>query len=170
MTDLVIRRVQDDEFAAVGEVTYAAYAHDYDDLTDDYIDGLRHPERLRPEYETWLAERDGRIVGAISIRHAHLFEEGWIERDELYFRLLAVAPSARGTGVGQALIAHAFDLARERGAVRVTMNSGPQMRGAHALYRKLGFTEPSDRQRLVTHGDRTVQLHTFVRDVEPVGV
>lgn len=106
-------------------------------------------------------------MGVVSIRREGLHEEGWIEADELYFRLLAVAPSARGTGIGQALVEHAFDLARERGAARVTMNSGPQMLAAHALYRKLGFTEPGDRKRFVENDGRVVQLHTFVRDVAP---
>lgn len=167
MAELVIRKARESEFRAVGEVTLAAYAHDYDDLSDDYIDGLRHPERLVSEYETWVAERDGQVVGAVSIRHEGLHEEGWIEPDELYFRLLAVAPSARGTGVGQALVEHAFALARARGAARVSMNSGPQMRAAHALYRKLGFAEPAGRQRLIEDGGRRIQLHTFVRDVDP---
>ncbi len=167
MAELVIRRADESEFPLVGEVTHAAYAYDYDDLPDDYVDDLRHPERLAAEYDTWVAERDGVILGAISIRHAGLHEEGWINSDELYFRLLAVAPSARRTGLGAALIEHAFALARQRGAVRVSMNSGPQMRGAHALYRKLGFAEPDDRQRLVEIDGESVQLHTFVRDVDP---
>ncbi|MGB4779344.1 GNAT family N-acetyltransferase [Microbacterium sp.] len=170
MTELVIRKATEIDFDAVGEVTHDAYAHDYDDLSDEYRENLRHPERLVAEYQTWVAERDGRLVGVISIRHAELHEPGWIEPDELYFRLLAVSPAARGTGIGQALIEHAFDVARERGAVSVVMNSGPQMKGAHALYRKLGFIEPADRQRFVDDGGVRIRLHTFSRYVAPAPV
>ena len=73
---------------------------------------------------------------------------------ELDFRLLAVAPSARRRGIGRTLVEHIITLAAERGAVRVVMNSGPDMIGAHQLYYSMGFTRLTERET------RTVEGHS----------
>ncbi|MHC9043180.1 GNAT family N-acetyltransferase [Microbacterium saperdae] len=162
MTDLVIRHARVEEYPAIGDLTHAAYTHDYTDLPEDYEDNLRHPERLLEEYDIWVAEQNDRVVGVVSVRHEGLAVDGWIAPDELYFRLLAVAPSARGRGIGIALVEHTIVLARQRGAANVMMNSGPNMRAAHALYRKLGFIEPPERQKIEEIDGESVQFFTFV--------
>jgi hypothetical protein len=43
-------------------------------------------------------------------------------------------------------------LAAERGARRVVMNSGPQMRGAHQLYYAMGFTRLTERETRTVDG------------------
>ncbi len=166
MSDVSIRQATAADLPAVGELTFAAYTFDYPELPADYQLSLRHPEELLAEYDIWIAEDDSGFVGVVSVRHAP-GQPGWIEDDELYFRLLAVSPDARRRGIAQALIAHVFTLAAAAGKVRVSMNSGPEMLGAHALYRRLGFIEPPGRQHDITEDDGHVfHLHTFVRDVE----
>ncbi len=51
---------------------------------------------------------------------------------------LFVAPSARGRGVGEALIAACLELARERGAAMLEWQTAPDNRTAQALYERVG--------------------------------
>ena len=53
---------------------------------------------------------------------------------------LWVRPHARGTGLGRALLEGAMDLARERGATRIDLNTTVADEAARALYAKYGFT------------------------------
>ena len=47
--------------------------------------------------------------------------------------------SARGLGVGEALLQRALELAREKGAKNVSLTSNPMRVAANRLYVKLGF-------------------------------
>ncbi|NTU82370.1 MAG: GNAT family N-acetyltransferase [Chloroflexales bacterium] len=55
-------------------------------------------------------------------------------------RLLAVAPAARGQGVGAALVQACIAQARAAGAAILGLYTGDSMRTAMALYERLGFT------------------------------
>lgn len=50
-----------------------------------------------------------------------------------------VDTSARGLGVGEALLQRALELAREKGAKNVSLTSNPMRVAANRLYVKLGF-------------------------------
>lgn len=47
--------------------------------------------------------------------------------------------SARGQGVGEALMQRAIEIAREKGAANITLTSNPMRMAANSLYIKLGF-------------------------------
>lgn len=169
MTTPLIRPARPDEYAAIGELTHAAYTADYTDLSPHYRDELKHPEALLDDFEFFVAEDTGtgQLLGTIALLRPGRDQGGQIAQDELYFRLLATHPSARGRGIGIALTQFALDQAAHRGQRAVVMNSGPVMVGAHALYRKLGFRPEPDREGIVELPDgRSLQLLTFVRDVE----
>jgi GNAT superfamily N-acetyltransferase len=51
---------------------------------------------------------------------------------------LFVATEARGTGVGEALIARCSELVRERGAVSLQWQTAPDNRAAQSLYDRIG--------------------------------
>jgi ribosomal protein S18 acetylase RimI-like enzyme len=53
---------------------------------------------------------------------------------------LWVRPQARGAGLGRALLEAAMDLARERGADRIDLNTSVADVAARALYSSAGFT------------------------------
>ncbi len=53
--------------------------------------------------------------------------------------MLAVDPSARGLGVGRALVEHCLQRSRAQGFDTVVICSLPAMTAAHALYLSLGF-------------------------------
>lgn len=50
-----------------------------------------------------------------------------------------VDESARGQGVGEALVRRALEAARARGAPAVTLTSHPSREAANRLYRRMGF-------------------------------
>jgi ribosomal protein S18 acetylase RimI-like enzyme len=163
-----IRPASDTEFPAIGALTHAAYTHDYDDLPANYREELKHPEALAAEFQFFVAEDDatGQLIGTVAILRPGQELHGDIAPDELYFRLLASHPDARGRGVGIALTEFAVEQAAQRGARAVVLNSGPDMVGAHALYRKLGFSRRSEREGVVELPDgRSFVLLTFVRDL-----
>jgi ribosomal protein S18 acetylase RimI-like enzyme len=64
--------------------------------------------------------------------------------DEVHVRMLAVAPEARGRGIGRALMEGAIATARRLGRSRVTLHTGDQMAAAQNLYRHLGFERLPD--------------------------
>ncbi|MDQ1074691.1 MULTISPECIES: GNAT family N-acetyltransferase [Microbacterium] len=160
---LTIRPVESHELAEAGRVTVEAYRHSYDGLTESYVASLADVAGRLAHGEVWVAvNASGEIVGTVWVprpgeRLSPLARDG-----ELDFRQLAVAPSARGRGVGEALTRHVIDLARARGARRVVMNSGPEMIGAHALYLKLGFRRLTEREHPVeVEPGRFLDLRAF---------
>jgi len=163
---LTIRPVEPHEYADAGRVTVEAYRQSYDGLTDGYLASLADVAGRVAQGEVWVALDGDEIVGTVWVprpgeRLSPLAEDG-----ELDFRQLAVAPSARGRGVGEALTRHVLDLARARGARRVVMNSGPEMLGAHALYLKLGFRRLTEREHPVeVEPGRFLDLRAFGFDL-----
>ena len=166
-SDLVIRLAQPDEYDEVGALAFAAYANDYE-ISEEYGRTLRDTGSRADEYEIWVAEdvATGELLGTTSILRAAPESRGRARADELYFRLLAVAPTARRRGIGARLMALAFDLARERGLRAVSLNSGEDMLGAHALYRSLGFERIPERDVVTGDPAHPHLVYTFVRAVD----
>jgi len=59
-------------------------------------------------------------------------------------RLLAVAPSARGRGVGAALMNECIRRARSAAATTLTLHTGDLMQAAMRLYERIGFERAHD--------------------------
>lgn len=64
----------------------------------------------------------------------------WDEAPECYLAELYVAPAKRGRGLGRSLMEAALDLARQRGATHIDLNTAETDVPARALYESLGFT------------------------------
>lgn len=139
-----IRRATSDEHAVIGELTVAAYAGFTTGADDFYLEHLRNAAARDREAELWVAEDDGVVVGTVTIA-----PEGspWRELGkpgEGEFRMLAVAPSARGRGVGQALARHALARFEAAGHTRAVLCSLVEMEPAHRIYQRLGFRRAPD--------------------------
>jgi GNAT superfamily N-acetyltransferase len=77
-----------------------------------------------------LAEQNGAVVGfALGVLHAGT----WVTQPICYLEDLFVDPSARGSGVGYALIADLMQMGRERGWSRVYWHTRSR-NGARKLY------------------------------------
>ncbi|WP_159502425.1 GNAT family N-acetyltransferase [Microbacterium sp. 18062] len=164
-----IRPVRPEEHEAAGRVTVEAYTASYGDLTEEYVASLRDVAGRLGEGDVWVAaDPDGVVLGTVWVAREGRPLSPVAEPGETDFRQLAVAPSARGRGVGEALTRHVIALAAERGSHRVVMNSGPQMLGAHALYAKIGFRRLPEREGpLEVEPGHWIDLLTFGIDVAP---
>jgi len=142
-----VRLVAPHEYDAVSRLSVEAYAHDYE-LSDEYRESIADVASRAREHEVWVAEdlTDGSILGTVATPRSGGHLSPLSEEGEVDFRLLAVAPAARGRGVGELLTRHVIELARQRGAERVVMNSGPRMLAAHRLYHRLGFVRLHERE------------------------
>ncbi|WP_410621326.1 GNAT family N-acetyltransferase [Amycolatopsis sp. cmx-8-4] len=147
MGDVEIRPPRPGEYAAAGEVTVQAYDVDGHLAGDVGYDAeLRDIARRVELAEVLVAVGEaGDVLGCVTIvqpgsAYAEISRPG-----ELEFRMLAVAPSARGRGVGEALTRAVLDRARTLGLRRVVLSSLDGMRTAHRLYERLGFTRLPER-------------------------
>lgn len=64
----------------------------------------------------------------------------WSAGLETYLQELYVVPDLRGGGIGRALLERTIDLARERGADGIDLNTGETDTAARGLYESMGFT------------------------------
>lgn len=90
-----------------------------------------HGAFVAPGGEVLFALVDGEALGTCALRK---------ESEDTYeLCKMAVAPEARGRGLGDVLLRAAIEAARERGARRVYLVSNTRLGPALALYRKHGF-------------------------------
>lgn len=145
MSDLVVRRATPSDHAAAGAVTVAAYEEFTEGPDDQYVAKLRDAARRDREAELWVAERGGEVVGTVTLA---LPGSPWREigaDDEGEFRMLAVSPTARRQGVGEALMGLVMDRFRSLGFRGVVLSSLAQMTSAHRVYERHGFRRAPDR-------------------------
>ena len=142
---VVVRRARPGDLDAVGEVTVAAYAEFTEGPDDHYIALLRDAARRDREAQLWLAELDGEVVGTVTLTPEGSPWREIGEPGEGEFRMLAVAPSARRRGVGEALMQLVFERFRELGAHAIVMSSLAEMTAAHRVYARLGFVRLPER-------------------------
>jgi len=64
----------------------------------------------------------------------------WSSGAETYLQELYVVPALRGRGIGRALLEATIEVARERGADGIDLNTGETDTAARALYESMGFT------------------------------
>ncbi|QWC87000.1 GNAT family N-acetyltransferase [Nocardioidaceae bacterium] len=156
----VVRRATADDLPAVGALTPAAYAP-FLEPEDPYADRLRDARRRHEEAELWVAvDPDGPLVGTVTTCPPG---SPWRERaveGEGEFRMLAVAPSAQGRGIGELLLRHVLGLFTDRAYDGVVLSSLDRMHTAHRLYARHGFVRDPGRDWTPTPG---VHLLVFVR-------
>lgn len=86
----------------------------------------------------WLAERDGRLVGAVGI----VAREG----DAAQLRWFLVHPNARGHGLGRRLLAEALAFCRQAGYRSVYLWTVSPLAGAARLYTATGFRKTEEKK------------------------
>ncbi|MCM3576009.1 ribosomal protein S18-alanine N-acetyltransferase [Mesobacillus subterraneus] len=88
-----------------------------------------------------IVEVDQRVVGYCGV---------WIIIDEAHITNIALLPEYRGMKLGEALMAKVMELARELGAMRMTLEVRVSNERAQNLYRKFGFEEGAIRKQYYT--------------------
>ncbi|WP_216215751.1 GNAT family N-acetyltransferase [Amycolatopsis aidingensis] len=149
MSDVTVRRARQGELTEIGEITVAAYLADGfvgPSVEEGYAGKLRDAAHRAEHAELLVAvDEQGAVLGSVTVvwpgtEYSEVSTEGEIE-----FRMLAVAPAARGRGVGEALIRAVLRRAREERASRVVLCSLDRMHTAHRLYQRVGFRRIPER-------------------------
>ncbi len=91
---------------------------------------------VKSESSTLLVARadDGPILGAASLT-VYLVPTGI----RAIIEDVIVDSSARGQGIGEALVARCLEIAHAKGAPAVTLTSNPKREAANRLYQRMGF-------------------------------
>jgi GNAT superfamily N-acetyltransferase len=151
---VILRLARPDDYAEVGDLTVDAYSADgYVGDGDGYLEELRGAARRAAEAELIVAveeqhaghQHSTTLLGTVTFclsgsPYAEISRE-----HEAEFRMLAVAPEARGRGVGQALVRWCVDRAREQGCTALVLSSLDRMHAAHRLYERMGFERSPER-------------------------
>lgn len=97
---------------------------------------------IQPGYKTVVAVSNTQIVGYMGMSKQYLWEQnGHFVR----IQALVVKNGVRRMGIGQKLIEHAEDWAKQINALLIALNCGNRMEreNAHRFYPKMGFTAKS---------------------------
>ncbi len=143
---MLIRRAAPEDYEMIGQITEAAYEEFLEGPDDYYREPLRDAERRDREAELWVAvDDDGEVLGSVtSCPSGSPWRELSVD-GEGEFRMLAVAPRARGLGVGEALVRHCEDHARAAGATRMWLSTLDEMTHAQRIYSRLGYRHEPER-------------------------
>jgi GNAT superfamily N-acetyltransferase len=148
MNNLQIRDARDTDRDAIRDVTLAAYqeyaailppAH-WGDYRRDMLDSLVN---VGPAQQI-VAEQNGAIVGSVLLYPAGAVfyaPDGisFVRIEQPEVRLLAVAPAARGEGIGTALMQECVRRARLSKASTLTLRTSDMMQAAVRMYDHMGF-------------------------------
>jgi ribosomal protein S18 acetylase RimI-like enzyme len=127
-------------------------------ITGVYIgEGYSQPERAErfADVAGWAqhatvivarTEAGGPIIGVVGIVRGGEGHTHFAERGETEMQRLAVAPEARGRGIGGALVVDCIERSRGMGAARLVLWTQPAMTSAQRLYEAAGFHRQPDRE------------------------
>ena len=87
----------------------------------------------------WIAERDGQNIGCVFLVQARDDSTQAIEPGTAQLRMLLVEPSARGLGLGLALVNECERFARQAGYKRIRLWTNSLLLAARGIYRKCGY-------------------------------
>lgn len=143
---LLVTRAAPEDVAEAARITVAAYVGTYVAADDAYVGHLQDAAGRATEAELWVARLDvgEPVVGSVTFCPPESSMREIARDDEAELRMLAVDPVARGRGVGEALVRHCLDEARDLGLGGVRISTMAQMSGARRLYERLGFERAPD--------------------------
>ena len=132
MSDLTIGidDPRDEDVRAVLE-THLSFARSVTPLCD--VHALDVEDLLDPAVTLFSARRDGRVLAVAALRQ--------LDSSHAEVKSMHTTASARGQGVGRAMVEHLLAVAGERGYRRVSLETGAmeEFAPARALYASVGF-------------------------------
>lgn len=136
MSESSVRIADADDCAVIGQLL-DAFNREFDDPTPG-------PEKLAERLGELMAGGDTAVLlagtGRDGLAVLRFRRSIWTAGLECYLAELYVVPGRRRRGLGRALMLAAMDVARERGADYMDLNTGEQDLAARALYESLGFS------------------------------
>jgi GNAT superfamily N-acetyltransferase len=136
---MLIRDIQPDEYAVVGELVVDVYRSIIPHI-DEYAGELRGvAERISAGVFVWVAEEDGVLAGTVTYVPGPGPYGEFDDPRGAGIRMLAVLPEFQGRGIGDALVRACLERARTDGRARVYLDTTEPMKAAQRLYLRIGF-------------------------------
>ncbi|NKZ00363.1 GNAT family N-acetyltransferase [Nocardiopsis alborubida] len=160
---MIVRRVLPDEMNAVSELRVTAYTADgLLDVNPAYVETLRLLG-TDGRGEILVAADEDRLLGTAMFEPWSPESEIARNADEAEIRAFAVAPEARGRGVGRDLVNALVDRAREEGVSRLLLSTLPEMVAAQYVYRARGFERVPERDWVPVPGVEMLAYQLVVK-------
>jgi ribosomal protein S18 acetylase RimI-like enzyme len=163
LDSLTIRPVRPEEHEATGELIVEAYRTLDDVELGDYEEKLRDVAARAAGGEVLVAELGGKLVGSVTYIDG---QGAWSEADDPdagSIRMLGVLSSARGNGIGEALVMACIDRAVASGRRRLRLSTRTTMKSAQRIYERLGFRREAQHDRSPAPG---INLMGYVLDLD----
>ncbi|MFD4366464.1 GNAT family N-acetyltransferase [Rhodococcus sp. NPDC058521] len=158
-----IREVAPDEYEAVADLTLISYVGGgHVDAHSPYTVTLKDTAGRAEKATVLVAEKDGTLLGSVTIAEPGSPYADVAGPGELEFRMLAVSTDVRRQGVGSALVRHVVDVAYERGDHAVVISTQSDMEDARRIYERNGFVVDPERSWEPVPG---LELTVLVREL-----
>ena len=137
MEEILIRKATEKDIPRILEL-YSGLG----DGKNEKLDVESEKENLRkiqsyPNYEVYVAEKEGRIVGTFELlimdNLAHSGKPSAIVED------VVVDENERGGGIGKTMMQFAMEQSKRHGCYKMTLSSNLKRERAHRFYENLGF-------------------------------
>jgi ribosomal protein S18 acetylase RimI-like enzyme len=160
VSEIVVRPVRPAEFAALGELTVAAYRSVPGGSTSAaYEETLLDVAARARDAEVLVAvAADGALLGGVTYVPGPGRYAEFGGADEAGIRMLAVSPGAQRGGVGKRLVLECIERAQAAERARIVLHTTGAMTAAQSLYGSLGFerapardVDPSPRTHLIAY-------------------
>ena len=140
-TALIVRALRADDESAWRDL-WTGYLAFYETSVSDAVYTATFARLLgedKRDFQALVAETDGQLVG---LTHYLFHRHAWKIEEVCYLQDLYAAPSARGQGVGRALIEGVYAAADEAGASQVYWLTQTFNDTARQLYDRIGVVTP----------------------------
>ena len=102
-----------------------------------------------PASRSWVAELDGQVVGMVV---------GWLIVDEIHIANIATHTDFRRQGIGEKLLKHALQSAKEEGVLTSFLEVRESNVFARGMYDKFGYVEVGRRKHYYRDNDEDAIL------------
>ncbi|NJW51391.1 GNAT family N-acetyltransferase [Salinimicrobium oceani] len=140
------------------------YAKDFKDLNIEWLEKFfwvePHDEEVLGQPEKYIIKPGGNIF-FVREEENILATVALMKMDTGVFELtkMAVTPAARGKNIGQQLMKHTLDYAKNRGWSKLVIYSSRKLHNALHIYEKYGFREiPIEANNPYARGDIKMEL------------
>jgi ribosomal protein S18 acetylase RimI-like enzyme len=143
---VTVRPVRSEEHDTAAAVVLRAYRELMgDELGEEYAAVLGDISDRAGKAEVLVATDGDALLGCVTYVPGPGPYAEFDDRDAAGIRMLAVAPSAQGRGIGASLVRECLRRAEEAGRARVVLHSTPKMAAAQRLYAREGFQRATER-------------------------
>jgi N-acetylglutamate synthase-like GNAT family acetyltransferase len=156
-SEVTVRLATPQDSEAISRVLLEAFITVREYYTDEAFEIVTpKPEEVENRFAEgpmWVAERDGEIVGTVSLAR---------EPEGLYVRSMAVLPGEQGRGIGRLLLDRLHEHAAGEAIDRIFLYTLPFQKGAREMYEKYGYKWVRDTPAEEWYGVPGLEMEKFL--------